>query len=116
MILLAGIVTKKDLVSRIAAEAEITRGQAARALHACFGGIQAGLEQGDRVTIAGFGTFAVRERKARRVRDPRGGGAMQVAARRVTRFRAGTDLQSAIDGPAEDGIASPDGAGIVETS
>lgn len=91
--------TKKELVSRIALEAELTRGQAARALEACIGGIQAGLRRGDRVTISGFGTFAVRERKPRRVRNPRSGGDMQVAARRVPRFRAGTDLQSAIDRP-----------------
>lgn len=99
MILLAGIVTKRDLVGKIAVEAELTRGQAARALEACIAGIQAGLQQGDRVTISGFGTFAVRERKSRRVRNPRNGGDMQVAARRVPRFRPGADLQSAIDGP-----------------
>jgi DNA-binding protein HU-beta len=99
LILLAGIVTKRELVSRIAVEAELTRGQAQRALEACIGGIQAGLQRGDRVTISGFGTFAVRERKSRRVRNPRDGEHMQVAARRVPRFRAGTDLQSAIDGP-----------------
>jgi len=99
LILLAGIVTKRDLVGKIAVEAELTRGQAARALEACIAGIQAGLQQGDRVTISGFGTFAVRERKSRRVRNPRNGGDMQVAARRVPRFRPGADLQSAIDGP-----------------
>ena len=103
MILLAGIVTKKELVGRIAVEAELTRVQAARALAACFEGIQAGLQRGDRVTISGFGTFAVRERKPRRVRNPRNGGDMQVAARRVARFRPGTDLQSAVD--QTDGIA-----------
>jgi len=99
LILLAGIVTKKDLVGRIAVEAQLTRGQAARALEACIGGIRAGLERGDRVTISGFGTFAVRERKPRRVLNPRDGGDMQVAARRVPRFRPGSDLQSAIDKP-----------------
>lgn len=103
LILLAGIVTKKELVSRIAVEAELTRGQAARALEAFIRGIQAGLQRGDRVTISGFGTFAVRERKPRRVRNPRNGGDMQVAARRVPRFRPGTDLQSAIDQPVEAG-------------
>jgi DNA-binding protein HU-beta len=99
LILLAGIVTKKDLVGRIAVEAQLTRGQATRALEACIAGIQASLQRGDRVTISGFGTFAVLERKARRVRNPRNGGDMQIAARRVPRFAPGTDLKSAIDKP-----------------
>ena len=103
MILLAGIVTRKELITWIAVQAELTRGQAARALEACIGGIQAGLKRGDRVTISGFGTFAVRERKSRRVRNPRNGGDIQVAARRVPRFRPGTDLQSAIDRRGGDG-------------
>ena len=81
----------------MAVAADLTRVQAARALEACFEGIRAGLERGDRVTIAGFGSFAVRERKPRRVRNPRNGGDMQVAGRRVARFRPGTDLQSAVD-------------------
>jgi DNA-binding protein HU-beta len=97
LILLAGIVTKKELVGRIAVEAELTRGQAARALEACIEGIQAGLQRGDRVTLSGFGTFAVRERKPRRVRNPRNGGDMQIAARRVPRFAPAPDLRSAID-------------------
>lgn len=96
MILLAGIVTKKDLVGRIALEASLTRDQAARALEACIAGIQAGLQRGDRVTLSGFGTFAVLERKARRVRHPRNGGDMQIAARRVPRFAPGAELKSAI--------------------
>jgi nucleoid DNA-binding protein len=41
----------------------------------------------------------VLERKARRVRNPRNGGDMQIAARRVPRFAPGTDLKSAIDKP-----------------
>jgi DNA-binding protein HU-beta len=99
LILLAGIVNKKDLVGRIAVDARLTRDQATRALEACIAGIQAGLERGDRVTLSGFGAFSVLERKARRVRNPRNGGDMQIAARRVPRFAPGTGLKSAVGGP-----------------
>ena len=88
--------TKKDLVGRIAVDARLTRELAARALEACIAGIQAGLLRGDRVTLSGFGTFAVLERKARRVRNPRNGGDMEIAARRVPRFAPGTELRSAV--------------------
>jgi len=90
-------VTKKDLVGKIASDASITRAQATRALNAFLSGIQSSLERGDRVTISGFGTFGVSHRKARRVRNPRNGGSIEVKAKRVPRFAPGLDLKSAIE-------------------
>ena len=90
--------TKRDLIGTIAADAGLTRAQAARALEACVAGIQASLVRGDRVTISGFGTFGVSHRKARRIVIPKNGGAVDVAARRVPRFAPGGMLRSAIDG------------------
>jgi DNA-binding protein HU-beta len=78
-------------------EARLTRAQATRALEAFLEGIQSSLVRGDRVTISGFGTFGVSNRKARRVRNPRNGHSMEVAAKRVPRFAAGLDLKSAIE-------------------
>ena len=88
---------KKDLVVKIASDARLTRAQATRALDAFLAGIQGSLIKGDRVTLSGFGTFGVSQRKARSVRNPRNGSAMQVAAKRVPRFAPGLDLKSAID-------------------
>ena len=92
---------KKDLVGKIAADARLTRSQAARALDAFLEGIQASLVRGDRVTISGFGTFGVSHRKARRVRNPKSGSAIQVAAKRVPRFAPGAELKSAILQPSQ---------------
>jgi DNA-binding protein HU-beta len=89
-------VNRKDLIVKIATDAELTRSQAARALNACLEGIQAGLVRGDRVTISGFGTFGVSHRKPRKLRNPRNGETIAVAARRVPRFAPGNDLRSAI--------------------
>ena len=91
------LVNKKDLVVKIASDARLTRAQATRALDAFLAGIQGSLMKGDRVTLSGFGTFGVSQRKARSVRNPRNGSAMQVAAKRVPRFAPGLDLKSAID-------------------
>jgi len=87
-------------VGKIARDARLTRSQASRALDALVEGIQASLVKGDRVTISGFGTFGVFKRKARRVRNPRGGSDFEVAAKRVPRFAPGMELKSAIDPPA----------------
>ncbi|SPE40141.1 DNA-binding protein HU-alpha [Candidatus Sulfopaludibacter sp. SbA3] len=94
--------TKKDLVGKIAVEARLTRAQAASALEAFLEGIQTSLVRGDRVIISGFGTFGVSHRKARRIRNPRSGGAIEVAAKRVPRFAAGVELKSAINGGTDD--------------
>ena len=90
------LVNRKDLIGKIALDAELTRAQAARALNACLDGIQAGLVRGDRVTISGFGTFGVLHRKARTLRIPKTGKAINIAAKRVPRFAPGVDLKSAI--------------------
>lgn len=87
---------KKDLVGKIALDARLTRTQATRALDAFLEGIRASLVRGDRVTLSGFGTFGVSHRKARKVRNPRGGSAIEIAAKRVPRFAPGVQLKSAI--------------------
>ena len=94
---------KKELVGKIASDASLTRAQASRALEAIVQGIQASLVRGDRVTISGFGSFGVSERKARRVRNPKSGSAIEVAAKKVPRFAPGMELKSAIDPPASNG-------------
>lgn len=87
---------KRDLVGKIASDARLTRAQAARAVDAFLEGIQASLASGKRVTLSGFGTFGVSHRKARRVRNPRNGRSMEIAAKRVPRFAPGAELKTAI--------------------
>jgi DNA-binding protein HU-beta len=89
-------VNKRDLVGKIAVDAHLTRAQAARALDALVQGIQSTLARGGRVTISGFGSFGVIHRKARTVRNPRSGRAMEVEAKRVPRFAPGAELKTAI--------------------
>jgi DNA-binding protein HU-beta len=96
-------VNKRDLIGKIAADARLTRAQAARALDAFLEGIQSGLSRGDRVTISGFGSFGVLHRKARRVRNPSNGKAIEIAAKRVPRFAPGNELKSAIQQAVRDG-------------
>ena len=89
--------TKKDLIGKIAVDARLTRAQAATALDAFLEGVRSSLVRGDRVTLSGFGTFGVSHHKARRVRNPRSGRAIEVAAKRVPRFAPGVELKLAID-------------------
>lgn len=88
---------KRLLVAQMASETKLTRAEAARALKSFLRLVQSSLTRGERVTLAGFGSFAISQHKARLVRDPRSGAAMRIKARAVPRFAAGLELRMAID-------------------
>jgi DNA-binding protein HU-beta len=89
---------KGDLVGKIAKEVAITKRQAEEAFNSIFGAIEASLKKGQKVTIVGFGTFAVSKRKARTGRNPQTGAAIKIAARKVPKFSPGKDLKLAVAG------------------
>jgi DNA-binding protein HU-beta len=88
---------KAELIEHIAQQAEISKLAAERAVDALVGAVKSNLRKGQAVTLVGFGTFYPGERKARSGRNPKTGAALQIAAARVPRFRAGKALKDAID-------------------
>jgi DNA-binding protein HU-beta len=59
--------------------------------------VTAALKKGDRVTLVGFGTFSVSQRKARNGRNPQTGSVIKIAARRVAKFTPGVELKKAVN-------------------
>lgn len=88
---------KADLIERIAADAEITKSAAGTALDSFLESVTRSLQKGEKVTLVGFGTFDVSERKAREGRNPRTGEAIQIPARTVPRFSPGKGLKDAVE-------------------
>ena len=88
--------TKDDLVQAIANEAGIGKTEAEKALSAVIGGIKDSLSRGDRVLLTGFGSFLVKERKARTGRNPRTGETIQIPAKRVAAFKPGKELTAVL--------------------
>jgi len=88
---------KAELVDHIAAEAELTKVAAGRALDALIDGVKATLKKGGSVTLVGFGTFAVGKRTARTGRNPRTGAEIKIKAAKVPKFRAGKGLKDALN-------------------
>lgn len=84
--------TKEELISKIAADAKISKVQAKAAVHSLMDGIRKTLKKGGRLSLVGFGTFSISKRKARMGRNPRTGKEIKIAARRVARFKAGKAL------------------------
>ncbi|WP_340612401.1 HU family DNA-binding protein [Ammonifex degensii] len=87
---------KSDLVAQVAEKAEMTKKDAEKAVTAVFDAIAEALARGDKVQLVGFGTFEVRERAARKGRNPQTGAEIEIAACKVPVFRAGKALKAAV--------------------
>ena len=92
---------KTELIAAVATEAEITKKdaeKAVKAVKAVFNVISEGLAQGDKIQLIGFGTFEVRQRKAREGRNPRTNEPIQIEASKTPAFKAGKQLKDLVNG------------------
>ena len=80
---------KTELVEKIAVGAELSKADAKKALEAAVEAIKTALVEGDKVQLIGFGTFSVNERPAREGMNLRTGEKIQIAAKKVAKFKAG---------------------------
>ena len=88
--------TKAELIDKIAISSGISRTAANNALNATLDNITRTLQKGQKVTLIGFGTFAVQQIKARTGRNPKTGEEIKIPAGKIPRFTAGKALKSAI--------------------
>jgi DNA-binding protein HU-beta len=88
---------KTELTDAVAESTGLTKADAARALDAVLSTISDTLAQGEQVGVVGFGTFLVRERKARTGRNPQTGEELQIAAATVPAFKPGKALKDAVN-------------------
>lgn len=86
---------KADLVNEVAKVVK-TKKEAQAAVDCVFSTITNALKKGDTVTLVGFGTFKVAERKARKGRNPQTGAQIFIEARKVPRFVAGKALKDGV--------------------
>ncbi|MGE5371681.1 MAG: HU family DNA-binding protein [Solirubrobacterales bacterium] len=101
---------KTGLVKALAEKAGVTQKDAAKVLDAVFDSIQDTLAKGDKVQIIGFGTFEVRDRKARKVISPATGQEIKVPATKVPAFKPGKSLKEVVAAsakPAKKAAAKP---------
>ena len=88
---------KTELIDAIAAQADISKAAAGRALDAAVESITAALQKGDSVSLIGFGTFYVGERAARTGRNPRTGKTLEIKAAKSPKVRPGKGLKDALN-------------------
>lgn len=89
--------TKADLVERVAKETEMTKKDAEKLVEVIFSSIVDTLNRGEKIELRGFGSFRVRERNARKGRNPKTGEPVDIPAKRVAYFKPGKDLKELIN-------------------
>ena len=84
---------KVTLVAKIAEKSGLSKKQAEQALGAFIDSVTEALKEGDKVQLMGFGTFEVKERAARTVRNPSTGETIEIPASKTPTFKAGKGLR-----------------------
>jgi len=87
---------KKELVNEVSGKVGITKKEVGNILDAITEIIRKALSRREKVTLAGFGTFRVLNRKARRGRNPQTGEELQIPAKKVAKFKAGKNLKEVV--------------------
>jgi DNA-binding protein HU-beta len=88
---------KADFIGAVAAESELSKADAGRAVDAIIDVVKKALKKGDTISLVGFGTFTVRKRAARTGRNPRSGETIKIKASKNPTFKAGKALKDAVN-------------------
>jgi len=88
---------KAELIDAIANDSKLSKADAGRALDATISAITKSLKKGDKVSLVGFGTFSTTKRAARTGRNPQTGKTIQIKAKKVAKFKAGSELASTVN-------------------
>jgi|SRR5262244_3563900 len=98
--------TKAELVEEVARAAELTKKDSEVIVEEVFKNIIQALNRGEKIELRGFGSFRVRQRDARRGRNPKTGAPVDIPAKRVPYFKPGKELKELINAQADgDGFA-----------
>jgi len=89
-------VTKAELVDFVASEVKLSKAVAEKSVDAFKKAILKALKKGEKVSLVGFGTFAVAKRAARTGRNPKTGEKIKIKASKTVKFKAGKGLKDAI--------------------
>lgn len=88
---------KTELIDVMAEDAGISKASSKKALESFLGNVEKTLKNGDRVSLVGFGSWSNSKRAAREGRNPQTGKTIKIAAKNVVKFKAGSDLQKAVN-------------------
>ena len=88
---------KKETIIRMSKDAGITALQAAKAFSSLLEGVKGTLRKGEKVTFSGFGSFEVKQRRARKGRNPKTGDLIKVEGKKLPFFKVGKEMRERVD-------------------
>lgn len=88
---------KAELIDAISAESGLSKADAKKALDGFISATTNAMKTGDKISLVGFGSFAVSERAARTGRNPQTGKEIKIAAKKIVRFKAGAELSAKVN-------------------
>lgn len=88
---------KKELISLMAEKSSLTKANTEKALNAFIETVEESLSNGDSIQLIGFGTFLVKERAARKGRNPRTKEEIEIPATKAPAFKAGKEFKEKIN-------------------
>ena len=89
---------KADLIEQLCKDANLSKAEANSAIESVTNTIITALKKGDKVTLVGFGTFSVSQRKARNGRNPQTGETIKIKATKTAKFKAGKEFAEVVAG------------------
>ena len=96
--------TKRGIIEQLLARRQnFTHRESETIVNAMFDAMANALTRGERIEVRGFGSFAVKQRRARQGRNPKTGQLVSVEAKRIPFFRAGKELRIEVNGAEEAG-------------
>jgi integration host factor subunit alpha len=93
--------TKADLIENVYLKTGFSKKESAEIVETVFELIKATLENGEKIKIAGFGNFVVKDKSTRRGRNPQTGDEIEISSRRILTFKPSQVLKSSINGGEE---------------
>lgn len=87
------MLNKTDLINQVSESTELSKKDVTKAIDAVFEAIAGALQNGDKVQLVGFGNFEVRERSARKGRNPQTGEEIEIPASKIPAFKPGKALK-----------------------
>lgn len=87
---------KTELVNAVSEKSGLTKAQSKDALNAVIASISEALSADEKVSLIGFGTFSVAEKAARTGINPATKAKIEIPARKIVKFKAGSELTDAV--------------------
>ncbi|NDF17461.1 MAG: HU family DNA-binding protein [Verrucomicrobia bacterium] len=88
---------KADLVNSVSEKTGLTKTKSNQVIDVVIETISESLKSGEKVTLVGFGTFTTSQREARRGRNPKTGQTLEIPAKKVPKFKPGTELSKNVN-------------------